>query len=83
MIFALFIPISYIYLAFKFPAARKNIAIMFVGFATFCVGVLIVFTTFVGMFPTVSHELKLISAVIQILGFSIFAIGIKRMYFGA
>lgn len=84
MVFALIIPISYAYLAYKYPLTRRNITIMFVGFAIFCVGVLMLFTTFVEMFPTAAHELiNLLSAVIQIVGFGIFAIGVERMYFAS
>jgi vacuolar-type H+-ATPase subunit I/STV1 len=39
MIFALFIPISYIYLAYKYPAVRKDIFYLFVGFAIFGLGI--------------------------------------------
>ncbi|MDD1779481.1 MAG: hypothetical protein LUQ65_15065, partial [Candidatus Helarchaeota archaeon] len=81
MMFAGFIPLSYIYLAYKYPAARGNIALLFIGFAMFCVGVLMAFTTIVAMFLPMIHELYLMSAVIQIVGFSIYAIGNKRMYF--
>jgi hypothetical protein len=81
MMFAGFIPLSYIYLAYKYPTARKEIVLLFIGFAMFCLGVLMAFTTVVEMFLPMIHELYLISAVIQILGFSIYALGNKRMYF--
>lgn len=81
MFFALIIPISYFYLAYKYPLSRRNITIMFVGFAIFCVGVLMLFSTFVNIFPTAKDLIYLSSAVIQLVGFGIFAIGVKRMYF--
>jgi hypothetical protein len=79
--FALFIPISYIYLAYKFPAARKNIALEFVGFVIFAIGIVMAFAPVVEAFLPLIHELYLMSAIIQILGFSLFAISINRMYF--
>ncbi|MDD1779482.1 MAG: hypothetical protein LUQ65_15070 [Candidatus Helarchaeota archaeon] len=79
--FALFIPISYIYLAYKFPAARKNIALQFIGFLIFAIGIVMAFAPVVAAFLPLIHELYLVSAIVQILGFSIFAISINRMYF--
>lgn len=81
MLFAGFIPLSYIYLAYKYPLSRKVIALLFIGFTMFIVGMLMAFTTIVEMFLPVIHELYLISAVTQILGFSVYALGVKRMYF--
>jgi hypothetical protein len=81
MIFALFIPISYIYLAYKFPVSRKNIVLMFAGFGIFIVGLFSALSAVVEMYTAVLNELYLIGAIIQAVGFSLFAIGIKRMYF--
>ena len=81
MMFAGFIPLSYIYLGYKYPTARKDITLLFVGFALFCFGMLMAFRTAVEMFLPVIHELYLISAIVQIVGFSIYALGNKRMYF--
>ncbi len=79
--FAIFIPISYLYLAYKFPQSRKNIALIFVGFIIFGMAVLMVSPDVLALFPGLIHEVYLVSAMIQIPGYVIFALGVKRMYF--
>ena len=81
MLFAVFIPISYIYLAYKFPVSRKNIVLMFVGFGIFIIGLFSAFTPVVETYGAIAHELYFIGAIVQAVGFSLFTIGIKRMYF--
>ena len=81
LVFAILIPIGYLYLAIKLPAARKNITLIFVGFFIFGMAVMMVNPDFIVSFPTLIHELYFLSSVIQIPGYIIFAIGVKRMYF--
>lgn len=79
--FAIFIPVSYLYLAYKLPAARRNIVLIFVGFLIFGLGIMVVSPDLLKTFPAMIHELYLLSILIQIPGYVVFAFGIKRMYF--
>lgn len=81
LVFALFIPAGYLYLAYKLPPSRRNIALIFIGFSIFGFGIMIVSPDLLATFPTMIHELYLLSILVQIPGFIIFAIGVKRMYF--
>ncbi|MHA1264860.1 MAG: hypothetical protein ACTSRS_06450 [Candidatus Helarchaeota archaeon] len=77
--FAVFIPISYIYLAIKLPPSRKNIALIFTGFIIYGAGLILLSVFLVD--PNTIHIVYVISALIQISGLIIFGIGAKRMYF--
>lgn len=79
--FGAFILISYLYLAIKLPLARKNIALIFMGFVIYGAA-LILLSVFLTT-PGITHEIYLISAIIQIPGLLITGLGVKRMYFTA
>ncbi|HUX97976.1 MAG TPA: hypothetical protein VMV49_00335 [Candidatus Deferrimicrobium sp.] len=84
LIFAVFIPISYIYLAIKLPKpSRSNIIMVFIGFIIFGGGLLLISAGVVEWlaFLIDNHSLYLISAIVQIPGLLFLALGIKRMYF--
>lgn len=81
VLFAAFIPISYVYLAIKFPITRKNIAILFIGISLFMVFNFILSAYVVVMLGISVSLLYLICASFQALGITILGVGIKRMYF--
>ena len=76
-----FILVSYLYLAIKLPSARKNIAMILVGFAIYG-GALILLSVFLET-SGMTHEIYLISAVVQMPGILIMGLGAKGMYFKA
>ena len=79
--FAAFIPISYIYLAIKFPMVRRNVILLLGGFLIFGVGLLLISAGIVFVLGGDIHLIYLFSAIVQIPGLLIMAIAIKRMYF--
>ncbi|MHA1649245.1 MAG: hypothetical protein ACTSYB_03545 [Candidatus Helarchaeota archaeon] len=81
--FAAFIPLSWIYLAIKLPPTRKNTILIFIGFVLFGIGLIFLSVAVVeAMAPIIDiHRLYLLSAILQIPGIIILAIGIKKMYF--
>ncbi|MHA1229067.1 MAG: hypothetical protein ACTSRP_00295 [Candidatus Helarchaeota archaeon] len=88
LVFAAFIPLSYIYLAIKMPGeSKKWIIIMFIGVVIFALSLLILMVNFVDFMKVflgnadIIHYIYLVSPVIQILGVIIFANGIYNMYF--
>ncbi len=81
VIFAAFIPISYIYLAVKLPMARKNITILFIGITLFMVFNFILSADVVSTLGISASVLYFICAIFQTLGITILGVGIKRMYF--
>ncbi len=83
LLFAIFIPLSWIYLAVKLPDLRGSIALIFIGFIIFGMGLLLMASGIVAalVFLIDNHSLYLLSAIIQIPGLIILAIGINRMYF--
>lgn len=78
---AIFIPISYIYLAIKLPPMRKNIALIFIGFVIYGVALILMSVFLVD--PASISIIYLVSACLQVPGIFIFGVGIKRMYFGS
>jgi hypothetical protein len=82
LFFAVFIPISYIYLAIKLPKlARKNVFLMLIGFILF---ILFDMMLSAGIAPILGidiHYLYLISAICQSPSLLILAGGVKRLYF--
>ena len=79
--FAAFIPISYIYLAIKFPMVRRNVILLLGGFLIFGAGLLLISAGLVTLLGGDNHLIYLVSAILQIPGLLIMAIAIKRMYF--
>ena len=82
----LFLPISYIYLAIKFPGdVRKNILTIIVGVVIYAASLLILNVNIMGTLvignPDLIHTLYLLSAIIHTPGIIIFGLGVKRMYF--
>ena len=83
VVFAAFIPISWIYLAWKLPLARKNTVLIIVGFLIFGFGLILLSINIVEMLAPIMdiHTDYLLAAIIQIPGLLLFAWGIKRYYF--
>jgi len=80
--FGAFIPISYIYMAIKLPMARRNVIILFIGFLIFGVGIIFMSERIVELIGLEYISiLYLISAIFQIPGLLIMALGIRRLYF--
>jgi len=80
--FTAFIPISYIYMAIKLPMARRNVLILLIGFLIFGAGLMLMSAGVVDLLGIgYIHILYLLSAIIQIPGLLLIAVGIKRMYF--
>ena len=87
-IFAVFIPISYIYLAIKLPgAARNNILLILFGIIIFTVGmvlnlldVIVAIEQLTGS-AVVIHYLYLISPILQMGGLIVAAKGFNGLYF--
>ena len=83
VLFVVFIPFSWVYLAIKLPNLRRQILLIFVGFLLLGIGMIIIGVALVQAlaFLLNIHSIYLLSPIIQIPGFIIIAIGIKRMYF--
>jgi hypothetical protein len=79
--FAAFIPISYIYLAIKFPMVRRNVILLLGGFLIFGAGLLLISAGLVNLLGGDVHLIYLLSAIVQIPGILIMAIAIKWLYF--
>lgn len=81
LLFAAFIPISYIYLAGKLPSIRKNIALGLIGFILF-IGFDIFLSSFViVLLPFGISYAYLISAIFQTVGLFLLGLGVNRMAF--
>lgn len=79
--FAVFIPISWIYLAFKLPQTRRNTMLILFGFALFGGGLILLSINVAGGLPISIHEIYLASAILQLPGLIIMGIGVKGLYF--
>ncbi|MHA1132344.1 MAG: hypothetical protein ACTSQI_15535 [Candidatus Helarchaeota archaeon] len=77
--FAAFIILSYLYLAYKLPQARKNTMLMLLGLIIYGVALILV-SVFIAE-PSIIHWLYFCSALIQIPGLLLFGFGVKCMYF--
>ncbi len=79
--FAVFIPISWVYLGVKLPHARKNAMLILFGFLILGAG-LILLSIGITEFLTLSlNELYLLSAALQVVGLLVMGLGVKRFYF--
>lgn len=82
LFFAVFIPISYLYLAIKLPKlARKNVFLMLIGLILYLLFDLILSAGIAPILGIDIHYLYLISAICQSPSLLILAWGIKRLYF--
>ena len=79
--FSIFIPISWVYLGVKLPAARRNALFIFTGFLVLGAGMILVSVGITESFALTLSELYLISAALQAAGLLIMGLGVKRFYF--